>query len=155
MTAAKLRSGAASKLFCGLFFRFHEWFSLEFAALLDQNLDLSFRILELLTAGVGQSHAILKQLQRLFEGKIPTLELLHDFLQLLQTLFKFRQVSLRRHCMERKNKGKTRRGLHGWDADQENKNYDLTIFDLRFENLNIRLPKKIPNLVVLIRVPSA
>src|SRR6185437_12966168 len=113
MTAAKLRSGAASKLFCGLFFRFHEWFSLEFAALLDQNLDLSFRILELLTAGVGKPHSILKQLQRLFEGKISALELLHDFFQLLQTVFKFRQVSLRRHCKERKNKGKTQRGLRG------------------------------------------
>src|SRR5437762_1435083 len=54
------------------------------AAVLEQELDLAFRLLELGVAESGQADALLVEDERLLEGQVALLELLHDLVQLLE-----------------------------------------------------------------------
>src|ERR1700722_11393759 len=57
-------------------------------ALLQQNLHLAFRAIQLLLALRREAHAFFKHLDRVFERQIPTLQLGDDPFQLFQRFFK-------------------------------------------------------------------
>src|SRR5262245_52042317 len=54
------------------------------ARVLHQHLDLALGLLQLAMAEPGQPDALLVELQRLLEGQVALLQLLHDLLELLQ-----------------------------------------------------------------------
>src|SRR5262245_29066561 len=60
------------------------------ARVLDQHLDPALRLLELAVAEAREADALLVELQRLFEGEVALLQLLHDLLELLQGLLESR-----------------------------------------------------------------
>jgi hypothetical protein len=66
---------------------------LQFSVLFQQDFHLAFRFLQFLPAGGGELHSFFEETQRLLKRNIAFLELIYDFLQSLQTLFKFRHRS--------------------------------------------------------------
>jgi len=83
-----LRAPASSSLLAESFERLR----LELSTLLHQDLDFPFCCFEFLAAGIGKTYALFKKLERLFERQVATLELFDDLFELLQAVFKFRQM---------------------------------------------------------------
>ena len=69
-----------------------ERFGLELPVLLQQDLHLAFRFIQLLAAGGGELHAFFEKYQRFFERYFAFFQLLNNLVQTLKTLFKFGQA---------------------------------------------------------------
>jgi hypothetical protein len=71
-----------------------EGFGLESSVLLQQDLNLAFRFIQLLAAGRGKLHSFFEKDEGLFEGNVTFFQLLDDFVEALETLFKLGQRKL-------------------------------------------------------------
>ncbi len=80
---------------CGL-----ERLGLQLAVLLQKNFYLAFCFFELFATVIRELHSFFEQFESLFESDIPTLQLIDDFFQPLQAIFKLRQGLLvpKRNC---------------------------------------------------------
>ena len=79
--------GSVARLGCSF-----EGLRLQLAISLQQDLHFAFGFLQLLAAGTGKFHALIKKLQRVVKGDVSLLKFSYDFFQSLETLFEFRQA---------------------------------------------------------------
>src|SRR3990167_7698582 len=63
----------------------------------QQHLDLAFGLFQFLFTKLGQIYPLFKNLERIIERKLSIFELTHQFLELLECLFKFEIFSWFRH----------------------------------------------------------
>jgi hypothetical protein len=68
-----------------------ERFGLEFPVVLEEDFYLALCLIEFLAAGIRELDAFFEELQSLFKGNLPFLELIHDFFQPLKAVFKLGQ----------------------------------------------------------------
>jgi len=67
---------------------------LELPVLLEKEFHLPLGLFQFLAARRGKLHSLFEQGQRLFQGRIAFLQLLHDPFEALEALFELRQVGL-------------------------------------------------------------
>jgi hypothetical protein len=80
--------GTGKNLFLGVSpFGHLERLGLELSVLLKQDLDLAFRVLDLLATGVRKLDSLFKQGERIFERDVALFQFAYNFLQSLETFF--------------------------------------------------------------------
>src|SRR5208337_204024 len=79
--------GSIARLCCGL-----EGLRLKLAIPLQQDFNLAFGFFQLLAAGTGKLHALVKEVQCLVEGDVTFLQFCDDLFQSLEALFKLGQA---------------------------------------------------------------
>jgi hypothetical protein len=71
-----------------------EGFGLESSVLLEQDLYLTFRFIQLLAAGGGKLHSFFEKDEGLFERNFAFFQILDNFVEALEALFKLGQRKL-------------------------------------------------------------